>query len=114
MKPLITVTTSFWAAIVLIALFLLGDQVFEGMYIGTAALLICLIFLKNTYAGKVARIYFIVSLILMILLVVALVVMVLVFDVDLNDIYDLFGFDYEFPFLRDQEVEAFANLFRLV
>ena len=108
MKPLTTAAASFWATLVLIALFSLGDYIFPGIKIGTLALLICLIFLHNTYAGKVARIYFVALLILIVVIVIVGVIIMLNSGMGFNEL-----FEYEFPFLQDKELEAFANLFRL-
>ena len=102
MKPSTVANASFWATLALIILFTFGDSIFYGL--GTLSLLVCLIFLHNTYAGKVARIYFIISF----LLIAAFVVVILVSDIDINSLLN-----YEFPFTQSPEVEAFANLFRV-
>ena len=96
MKPSAIANASFWLTIGLIILFSI-----ESYYIGTIALLVCLIFFNNTYAGKVAKIYFIVSMAIILLCVI----LILVFNVDINML-----FKYEFPFIQDQEMEAFKKI----
>ena len=103
MKPSTVANASFWATLALIILFTFGDSIFYGL--GSLSLLVCLIFLHNTYAGKVARIYFIISFVL----IVILVVVILFSGIDINSL-----FNYEFPFTQNQEIEAFTNLFRVV
>ncbi len=99
MKPSTIANASFWATIGLIILFSISDY-----YIGTIALLVCLIFLHNTYAGRVARIYMIVSLVLC----VVLVILVLALGINWSDLLE-----YEFPILNDNGAEAFRNILNI-
>ena len=98
MKPLNTANSSFWSTIALLILFNLP-------YVGTPALIICLLFCSSTHAGKVDRIFLIVCLILGVILGVLSVI--LGFSID-----SLFP-GYEFPLTQEEELEAFRSILNI-
>ena len=95
MKPLANNNISFWAGVGLLILFGIPG-------IGEIALIICAFLIPDGPVKTFARTIFIITIVLSLLLAVLVIVFGFTFD-----------FNYEFPILREDQFEAFRNVFNV-